>query len=56
MNFGTLRQEALAALLTTAGEAGAATAGAHAGAKAMLILTGALGGLIGAFGHNGKVK
>ena len=55
MNFCTLRQEALTALLTATGEAGAAIAGAHAGAKAMLILAGALGGLVGAFGHNGKV-
>ena len=53
LHFGPLRQEALAAILTAAGEAGAAIFGRHAGAEAVLIFKRARGGLEGAFGHDG---
>ena len=49
MNFDALRQETLAPALTAAGEAGAPTFGAHARAKTVLIFSGALGALQGAF-------
>ena len=55
LHVGTLRQEALAAFLTATGEAGAAIFSGHAGAEAMLVLESALGGLEGAFGHDGDV-
>ena len=55
LHVGTLWQEALAAFLTAAGEAGAAIFGGHAGAEAVLVLKGALGSLEGAFGHDGDV-
>ena len=57
VNFGSLGQEALAALLAAAGECLATAFGGHAGAEAMLLLAGPLGGLICAFGHRrGKGK
>jgi len=42
MNFGALRQEPLAASLATPGETGASALRAHARAKTVLILSGAL--------------
>jgi len=45
MNFGALRQQTLPAPLPTPREGGAAALGAHARAKTMLILPGALGAL-----------
>jgi hypothetical protein len=51
VNLGTLRQQALAALLTATGQRHPATFGSHAGAESMLLLAGPLGGLISAFRH-----
>jgi hypothetical protein len=45
MNFRTLRQQPFTSTLTTPGEGGAAGLGAHARAKTVLILPGALGAL-----------
>lgn len=45
MHFDTLGQEPLTATLTTTGECGAATFGAHARAETVLLLPGSLGSL-----------
>lgn len=53
LHVGTFGQEAFAAFLAAAGEAVTAVFGGHAGAEAVLVFEGALGGLEGAFGHGG---
>jgi hypothetical protein len=45
MNFRALRQEAFAAALAPPGETGSSALRAHARAKTVLILSGALGAL-----------
>lgn len=54
VNFNALRQQALAAALTTAGKDGAAALGLHAFAEPELLFTGALGRLVGTFHKPGK--
>jgi hypothetical protein len=49
VNLGTLGDEALAALLTAATNDIAAGLGGHAGAEPVLVLAGALGGLVSPF-------
>lgn len=57
VDFGSFGQETLAALLAAAGEGLATAFGGHAGAEAVLLLAGPLGGLVCAFGHSrGKGK
>ena len=51
MHLDALRQQTLATTLTTPGERGAAAFCAHARAKAVLLFSGALRALQGAF-HN----
>jgi hypothetical protein len=51
MNFDALRQKAFAAALTAPRETGASTFRAHARAKSVLLLSGALRALKSAF-HN----
>jgi hypothetical protein len=45
MHFRALGQETFAATLTTPGEGGAASFGAHAGTETMLLFPGSLGSL-----------
>jgi hypothetical protein len=49
VDFHTLREQALTAVLTTAGKDGTTILGLHAGAETKLTLAGALRGLISAF-------
>ncbi len=57
MDLGSFGQETLAAFLAAAREGLATAFGGHAGAEAVLLLAGPLGGLVGAFGHSlGKGK
>ena len=51
VDLDTHGHEALAALEAAAAQDVAAILGLHAGAEAELALAGALGGLVGSFGH-----